>query len=139
MLPLWQHFGDFFHFCQISLGLPMPSLVWPSHVYVRHFMYGRGENSGKKKLQEVVDISWKDFVGLGLIVLMAWFWIGVFPVRPLVILTGSMEPKIMPGDVVLIEKMQKEEDIQKLSEGDIINFDRDDKINITHRIKKVKN
>jgi len=31
-----------------------------------------------------------------------------------------------------------EEDIQKLSEGDIINFDRDDKINITHRIKKVK-
>ena len=130
----WRFFPflpDISWFAYAVIGVAFPCIC-------ATFMYGRGENSGKKKLQEVVDISWKDFVGLGLIVLMAWFWVGVFPVRPLVILTGSMEPKIMPGDVVLIEKMQKEEDIQKLSEGDIINFDRDDKINITHRIKKVK-
>jgi signal peptidase I len=66
----------------------------------------------------------------------AWFCVGVFPVYPSVILTGSMEPLIMPGDVVLVHKISNEDEIYELSKGDIINFKRGNII-ITHRIKEV--
>lgn len=66
-----------------------------------------------------------------------WFVIGVFPIYPSVILTGSMEPLIYPGDIVLIEKFSSEEDIYNLKENDIINFKREE-INITHRIIEIK-
>lgn len=69
-------------------------------------------------------------------VMLSWFSVGVFPVYPSIILTGSMEPEIRPGDIVLIQKMQEEEQIYALQKGDIINFDRED-ITITHRIEEV--
>jgi len=64
-----------------------------------------------------------------------WFIVGVFPVYPSVIATGSMRPLIYEGDVIIIEKA-KEDDIYNLKEGDIIQFARDD-ILITHRILEV--
>ncbi|MDO5062406.1 MAG: signal peptidase I [Peptostreptococcaceae bacterium] len=73
---------------------------------------------------------------LFLSVMFAWFCVGVFSIYPSIILTGSMEPMIYPGDVVLIRKMQKEEEIYALEKGDVINFDREG-ITITHRIEEV--
>ena len=66
-----------------------------------------------------------------------WFVIGVFPVYPSVIATGSMKPMIHEGDVILIKRATKGEDIYSLKEGDIIQFIRDD-ILITHRIVEIK-
>lgn len=66
-----------------------------------------------------------------------WFVIGVFPIYPSVILTGSMEPLIYPGDVVLIEKVSSKEDIYNIKEMDIINFKKED-ITITHRVIEIK-
>lgn len=71
-----------------------------------------------------------------LLVAFTWFIVGVFPIYPSVILTGSMVPDIYPGDVVLVEKILSEEEVYKLKEGDIINFKLDD-ITVTHRIKEV--
>ena len=51
-------------------------------------------------------------------ILIIWFAIGVFPVRPYVILTGSMEPVIYAGDVVLVQR----NDTEDLKVGDIIQF-----------------
>lgn len=65
-----------------------------------------------------------------------WFFAGVFPVYPSVVLTGSMEPDIAPGDVVLIDKISDENQLYELAVGDVINFDRDE-INISHRIVDV--
>jgi signal peptidase len=73
-----------------------------------------------------------------------WFTAGVFPIYPSVIATGSMEPKIRPGDMVLIEKITNMEDVNRLEAGDIIQFKREGVL-ISHRIieiveeKKVKN
>ena len=47
-----------------------------------------------------------------------WFCIGVFSIYPTVILTGSMEPGIMPGDAVIIKRVAEEDDIYKLAVGD---------------------
>ena len=67
---------------------------------------------------------------------VSWFVVGVFSVYPSVILTGSMEPVIFPGDILLIRKLSSEEELYKLKAGDIINFKRED-ITITHRIEEV--
>ncbi len=58
-----------------------------------------------------------------------WFSVGVFPVYPSVIATGSMEPMIMPGDVILVKKI----DTASIKVGDVIQFKRED-ILISHRV-----
>jgi len=67
---------------------------------------------------------------------LIWFIVGVFPIVPSVVVTGSMEPLIYPGDVILIRQMQTEEQLRSLAEGDVIQFQRDN-IRITHRIVEV--
>ena len=62
-----------------------------------------------------------------------WFASGVFPIFPSAIVTGSMEPMIKPGDVVLINKLTKNEELNLLKIGDVIQFKRDE-ILIVHRI-----
>jgi len=62
-------------------------------------------------------------------ILVVWFALGVFTVYPTVIATGSMEPLIRPGDVILVDKRGRQ-DVQL---GDIIQFDRDG-ILISHRV-----
>lgn len=69
-------------------------------------------------------------------VAFCWFTVGVFPIYPSVVLTGSMEPMIYPGDAILIRKLADEKEIYRLQEGDVIHFKRED-ITITHRIVSV--
>jgi len=59
-----------------------------------------------------------------------WFAVGVFPVYPSVVATGSMEPMIKPGDVILINKSI---DVNNLKTGDVIQF-QSENILISHRI-----
>ncbi|PKM73087.1 MAG: signal peptidase I [Firmicutes bacterium HGW-Firmicutes-16] len=68
-------------------------------------------------------------------VAMVWFSVGVFPIFPSVVLTGSMEPKIMPGDIVLVEKISGE----RVNVGDVVMYYSEDDINITHRIIEKNN
>lgn len=75
--------------------------------------------------------------GLLAAVAFSWFTVGVFPIYPSVVLTGSMEPLIYPGDVVIVKKIMEEKEIDRLAAGDIINFKRED-ITITHRIIDVR-
>jgi len=64
---------------------------------------------------------------------IVWFAVGVFPVYPSVIVTGSMKPMINPGDVILIKKTT---DINEVQIGDVIHFKRED-IMISHRITEI--
>lgn len=66
-------------------------------------------------------------------VIIVWFAVGVFPIYPSVIATGSMEPMIKPGDVILVNKITDASQVKELKNGDVIQFQRDD-ILITHRI-----
>ena len=63
-------------------------------------------------------------------VTIVWFSVGLFPLFPSVILTGSMEPGIMPGDIILVEKL----DGSSVNIGDIVMYYSEDGINITHRV-----
>jgi len=57
----------------------------------------------RRSTSEDNPVTWMitSLISVGLI----WFSVGVFPIYPSVIATGSMEPMIKPGDVVLIKKL----------------------------------
>lgn len=57
----------------------------------------------------------------------------VFGWKPFIVLSGSMEDTIMPGDLILT----KEIDALELKEGDIISFRTNKSTVITHRITKI--
>jgi signal peptidase len=88
----------------------------------------------KDKDEESV-LSWivTSLISIGII----WFTVGVFPIYPSVIATGSMEPMIKPGDVILVKKIKDMEGINSLKVGDVMQFKRGS-ILITHRIIEVK-
>jgi len=91
----------------------------------------------KKQSKENEDIiSW--IITSIISILMIWFAVGVFPIYPSVIITGSMEPSIKPGDVILVKKITDMEDINNLKVNDVIQFKRDG-ILISHRIIDIKN
>ncbi|HZJ76873.1 MAG TPA: signal peptidase I [Oscillospiraceae bacterium] len=69
-------------------------------------------------------------------ILLIWFAVGVFPIYPSVIATGSMEPMINPGDVILVRKVLNTGDIKDLEIGDVIQF-KQDNILISHRIMNI--
>lgn len=56
---------------------------------------------------------------------------------PSVVATGSMEPLIHPGDVILLHQIRSEEQIRGLEIGDIIQFKREGVL-ITHRIIEIE-
>lgn len=91
----------------------------------------------KKKRKEDEDVlSW--IITSVVSISMIWFAVGVFPIYPSVIVTGSMEPGIMPGDVIIVEKITGMEDINNLKINDVIQFHRDG-ILISHRIIDIMN
>lgn len=56
----------------------------------------------------------------------------VFGIKTFVIISGSMEPSLEIGDIVVIKKVDEED----LKEGDVISFRNGESI-ITHRINKI--
>ena len=95
----------------------------------------RMEEFGEHPEPQGSSLAW--YAELFAAVIFYWFCVGVFPVYPTVILTGSMEPVIHPGDVVLVQKLREVQEIEALSEGTVISFQRGD-ISITHRILAVR-
>ncbi len=57
----------------------------------------------------------------------------IFGYRSFIVLSGSMEPKIKPGDVIWVKKTHMKE----LKEGDILTYISEENF-ITHRIKKIE-
>lgn len=111
-----------------AIGIVFPIIY---AMYISEHAFAQGYQSRMSKRDDIIYI-----LSLFASIMFVWFCVGVFPIYPTIILTGSMEPLIIPGDVVLVKKIVKEEEIYTLSEGDIINFKRDN-ITITHRIKEV--
>ncbi|GAB1475408.1 hypothetical protein MASR2M70_02400 [Bacillota bacterium] len=102
------------------------------------FLTGKYESKRKafmaEKRQKWGTAGWSLIAAFSIGLL--WFVVGVFPIVPSVIATGSMEPLIYPGDVILLRQTRTEDQVRSLAAGDIIQFNRDN-IRITHRIVEV--
>lgn len=95
--------------------------------------------SGVKNVLKII----KNVIGTILIIIVAYAVIGnlaslnntlynVVHFRNYVVLTGSMEPSISPGDYVTILKINK----NKLKEGDVITYTREN-ADVTHKIVSI--
>jgi signal peptidase len=107
----------------IGVLCPMFSFMWLQNMDILETI-----NKSFKAREKEDIFGWIATVGISIGVI--WFSLGVFPIYPSVIATGSMEPMIKPGDVILVKKNI---DKDSLKEGDIIQF-RSDNILISHRI-----
>lgn len=64
------------------------------------------------------------------VILAIWFAIGIFPIKPVAIASGSMEPELYVGDIAIIKKCNSND----VEEGDIIEYQMEG-YTIIHRIK----
>ncbi|MGI6144900.1 MAG: signal peptidase I [Clostridia bacterium] len=104
--------------------IPIFSLLFVQHLYLLKTRQLKRIISGGEQI-----FGW--LVTSIFSVLIIWFAVGVFPLYPSVIVTGSMEPLIKPGDIVLVKKTPGEE----THIGDVIQYlHLEEEIIITHRI-----
>lgn len=113
----------------IGIMCPVFFLTAMQNIYLKEIRAVKKSDSDNES-----PISW--MITCILSIGIVWFSVGVFPIYPSVIATGSMEPLIMPGDVILVEKIMKEEDTEELNKGDIIQFRMEDFL-VSHRIIEI--
>ena len=104
------------------------------------FLYIRYENNKKNYLidrRTLIDTNPKNIIPLAVsIILVIWFALGIFPIKPVAIASGSMEKELFVGDVVIIKKCKPEDIII----GDIIEYQMNG-YSVIHRVidKRQKN
>lgn len=134
ILYLGIHDG-FFWFCPI-----LPNLSWIAQAFIEILLpvsclmlmrYSCSKRTGLLDREKDTENPLGWIMALVVSILIIWFTVGVFPVRPYVIITGSMIPVIYPGDIVLVKR-----DIDNLKTGDIIQYKSGD-IYIFHRITEI--
>lgn len=109
---------------QTLLGILAPII---GIILVRQ-IYSEEARENKGRTREEGIVSWL-LTGLASI-LIIWFAMGVFTYAPRVILSGSMEPDIKIGDVVIIHKIEG----KSAQVGDVILFPYQKDMKVTHRI-----
>ncbi|MGL4344442.1 MAG: signal peptidase I [Cellulosilyticaceae bacterium] len=113
------------------IGMLVPVIA--TVLVVKHYLKVTHHKLAREEEQENM---WT-FIPTALLAIgLIWFTSGLFPIYPSAIATGSMEPMIKPGDVILVEKISDVEDLNQLQVNEVIQFRRDD-ILITHRIVEI--
>ena len=106
----------------IDTSMPLVLLL-----YIRYYVKKRELKKDKKDLEKVNP---KDYIPVIIFSITAfWFALGLFPVKPAAILTGSMEKTIMTGDMVILKKC----DANEIEVGDIIQYSKDN-YTVVHRV-----
>lgn len=67
-------------------------------------------------------------------VAIIWFSVGLFPIHPALVSSGSMRPTLDVGDVVIIAKVPA----NVVEPGDIIQFRRPEKVTVMHRVVEIQ-
>ena len=71
---------------------------------------------------------------VALISVIVAFFIGVFPIYPVVVLTGSMSGSIERGSIALIERIPPGEVFVRVDEGEVIHFLNRGRVEYVHRV-----
>lgn len=88
----------------------------------------------KSKESGASDSEPKSVIILVILVILAiWFALGVFPIKPIAVATGSMTPQINIGDIAIIRKCGPND----IKVGDIIEYKMSD-FTIVHRVIEIK-
>ena len=84
----------------------------------------------QKDRKTIIDTNPGSVIPLAIaIILVIWFALGIFPIKPIAIATGSMEKEICVGDVAIIKKCNSND----VNVGDIIEYQMEG-YTVVHRI-----
>lgn len=96
-------------------------------LYVRYYKLSKEIRKDNKKAE---DSNPKDMIPFIIVSITAlWFALGLLPIKPVAIATGSMENTIYIGDVVILKKC----DANDIEVGDVIQYSRDN-YTVVHRV-----
>ena len=110
----------------IGCVVPLMSLM------ILHDVYSKSVKMEKTAHKKENPYSW--IAVLAVSIVLVWFTAGLFPVYPVTIMSGSMEPLVYAGDVVVIERTEA----SKLKVGDIVQYWAKD-FYIIHRVIDIYN
>ncbi|KNY25546.1 signal peptidase I [Pseudobacteroides cellulosolvens] len=110
----------------LGVFVPFLAIILIQHLYLKHIRIKENRMVKSKN-----PFSWT--VACVLSVIIVWFTVGIFPVYPSIIATGSMIPICYPGDMVIYQKIK----IKDICKGDIIHFTCKDKVTVTHRVTEI--
>lgn len=100
-------------------------------LYIR---YIKNKKSIFRSKEQLLRTDPRNVIPLVIVVILAiWFAIGIFPVKPVAIATGSMEPVIDVGDIVIIKKCNAND----ISVNDIIEYQMEG-YTVIHRVVEIK-
>lgn len=103
-------------------------------LYIR---YINNKNSILKSRQDIINTDPRSIIPLVVLIILAiWFAVGIFPIKPVAIASGSMEKELYVGDIAIIQKCNPND----IVEGDIIEYQMEG-YTVIHRViaKKQKN
>jgi len=110
----------------IGTIIPVIGIVAINNYYAQYAAQGK---SRKKTRNASIPAGWIITTIIGIAIV--WFAVGVFPIKPFLVPSGSMVPIINPGDVVLIAPVQTD----AIKVGEIIEYRNvKENINIVHRV-----
>ena len=110
------------------IDISVPMLLY---IYIR---YMKNKKDYYKSKQEGKEQEPTSIIALTIMVILGiWFALGIFPIKPISIASGSMEPSISIGDVAIIKKCK----INDIKVGDIIEYEKDN-ISIIHRVIDIR-
>ncbi len=99
-------------------------------------LYVRYYNNSKDKMYSQTNLYEEDPRGLipftVVLILVIWFTLGAFPIKPVGVATASMFPTIKIGDMVLMKQTRPD----KIKVGDVIGYKLDEKT-IVHRVTEI--
>jgi signal peptidase len=101
-------------------------------VMVQSFYSSQTQRSKARRAKEGSLAGWivTTVVSVGII----WFAVGLFPLQPAVIISGSMRPALDVGDVVIIAEVPAD----VIEQGDIIQFREPEGITTVHRVVEIQ-
>ena len=102
-----------------------------SYIYINYLINKLDKTLDRRDNKTVGIKGW--ILMILFIIFMVLFWLGVFNVKPLVIASNSMLPKIRKGDIVII----KDIDVNKIKKGDVIRYKMDGYY-VVHRVVLIR-
>ena len=128
ILPIFPNFGNYIE-SVLRISFPIAIFLW---------LYKKID---KSKIKKIVIIEKKHLLNifrfnvLLVCAILVYFISGIFRYQALVIATGSMDPNIKIGDVVIIDKGHKKSKAS-YKVGDVVAYQKDNLV-ICHRIVKI--
>ncbi len=109
----------------IDIATPIVLLLYIRYIKTKkeYFKSKEGASGSEPKAVIVLVI---------IVILAIWFALGIFPIKPIAIATGSMSPQINIGDVAIIKKCAPND----VKVGDIIEYRMPD-FTIVHRVVEI--